>query len=38
MLKQYMLLNERLTKSASTRKQKQPGILLGAHLGGVIGQ
>ena len=38
MLKQPVLLSKRLTKSANTSKQKQPGILLGAHLGGVIGQ
>ena len=38
MLKQPVLLSERLTISANTRKQKQTGILLGAHLGGVLWQ
>ena len=38
MLKQPVLLNERLTEGANTRKQKQIDILMGAHLGAVIGQ
>ena len=37
-LKQPMLLSKRLTILANTRKQIQTNILLGAHLGGVIGQ
>ena len=35
MLKQPVLLSKMLTIGANTRKQKQNGIPLGAHLGGV---
>ena len=35
-LKRPVLLSERLTIGANGRKQKQTGILLGAHLGGVL--
>ena len=37
-LKQLVLLNERLTIGANIRKHKQTGMLLRAHLGGVLGQ
>ena len=36
--KKPMLLRKRLALRPITKKQKQPGILKGAHLGGVIGQ
>ena len=38
MLEQSMLHRERIALRPITKKQKHSGVLVGAHLGGVIGQ